>query len=186
MNRPNRLNNRSLKTGFTLIELLVVTALLIMLSVGASVLFINVLNHKLKLALNQEIKQEGEYIQEQISFFIRNALDIIDPEVCDGSSNQWLMLKNFDGGITTFQTINQAGSNRLASTSGSFANPQHAFLSSSEYTVSNLNFICTKDQANNTNKRPKITVYFDLTKFSAAIDPVNRSFKRVTLMRNPN
>lgn len=174
------------RTGFTLIELLVVTALLVLLVVGTSVLFVNVLNHKLQLNLNQEIKQEGEYIQEQISFFIRNAITILDPDVCDGSSSQVLMLKNFDGGATTFQAVNQAGSNRIASTSGILANPYHAFLSSSEYTINNLSFTCTMNQTDEINKRPKITVYFELMRLSAAVDNVNRSFKRVTLMRNPN
>lgn len=175
------MNKRPVSSGYTLIELLIVTVLLAVLVLGSSALFVNTLNHKLRLTLNQEIKKEGEYILDQTSFFIRNAREVIDPNPCNGSSQAVLTLKNFDTGVTTFQLISSPGITRVASTSASLVPPFDAYLSSSEYLVSNLSFTCNI----NPNKKPYITVTFELVRQAAAVDAVSRSFTRTTLMRNP-
>lgn len=166
--------NHTSAAGFTLIELLVTSVMMVLLLVGSSTLFINTLNHKLSLIMKQEIKEEGEYILNQTSFFIRNAREITDPDItdpliCDGIYTfQILTVKNQDGLTSTFRQIGT----RVASNS--------ANLSSVEYTSSPLEFVCNINPAGN----PYITMSFDLERTSLTGEEVTQTFKRTTLMRN--
>jgi hypothetical protein len=166
--------NRKSSAGYTLIELLVTSVMMVLLLVGSSTLFINTLNHKLSLIMKQEIKEEGEYILNQISFFIRNARNIIEPDLtvptnCDGSIPFYILtIRNQDGGSSTFEAIND----RIASNS--------ANLSSVEYTPSIFEFMCNINPAGN----PYITLSFDLKRTSLTGETVSQTFKRTTLMRN--
>lgn len=172
--------NHTSAAGFTLIELLVTSVMMVLLLVGSSTLFINTLNHKLSLIMKQEIKEEGEYILNQTSFFIRNARNIINPDLsvatnCDGSTPfQILTLRNQDGGSSTFSLTGAPA--RVASSSALFT----ANLSSVEYVPSTLDFVCNINPAGN----PYITVSFVLTRTSLTGEEVTQTFKRTTLMRN--
>jgi len=164
------------QAGYTLIELLVVTGLLAVLIVGAASLFVNTLTHKLRLTMNQEIKQEGEYLIDQISFFVRNAKNISTP--CDGTDQSSLSLQNLDGGSTVFAIVEESGIARVASTSATYV----AHLSSQEYQVDELTFNCQT----NPNNRPYVTISLSLTRSATAVDPVTRDFQHTVLMRNPS
>ncbi len=171
---PNHISS----AGFTLIELLVTSAMMVLLLLGSSALFINTLNHKLSLIMKQEIKEEGEYILNQTSFFIRNARNIIVPDPATGCIGgpaiPELTIRNQDEKSSTFE-IN---ADRIASSSGTPV--FYANLSSEEYVPSNLGFVCNINPAGN----PYITVSFVLTRTSLTGETVTQTFKRTTLMRN--
>jgi len=158
------------QAGYTLIELLVVTGLLSLLIIGVSSLFINTLTHKAKLTTQQEMKLEGDYVIDQISFFVRNAKNI----TCAADQ---LQLKNMDDGQTTFGLADDDnGAQRVASISS-----YTAFLSSQEYSVTRLSFSCDT----NPNRQIYVTINLELNRDLATADPISRSFSHTALQRNP-
>lgn len=159
------------QAGYTLIELLVVTGLLSLLIIGVSSLFINTLTHKAKLTTQQEMKLEGDYVIDQISFFVRNAKTVACPTA------NTLSLKNMDDGQTTFGLADDDnGAQRVASISS-----YTAFLSSQEYSVTRLSFSCDT----NPNRQIYVTINLELNRDLATADPISRSFSHTALQRNP-
>jgi prepilin-type N-terminal cleavage/methylation domain-containing protein len=118
----NNLHNHT-HAGFTLIELLVVVSLSVMLMLTASTLFMSVLLSNNKATSSQQVKAEGEYALSQISFLIRNAIQLenyyADQAKCQEDMTA-IVLKSLDGGQTILFPETDPSDNKvkIASNSG--------------------------------------------------------------------
>lgn len=122
-NRVNQLNLLN-QSGFTLIELLVVVSLSVMLMLAASALFFMFLIGNTKAGTEQRVKSEGEYALEQISFLLRNALELKDNSLgqkCELDMTEITFI-SLDGGQTTLlmETDPADDKNKIASNSGKY------------------------------------------------------------------
>lgn len=152
------------QAGFTLIELLVVVTLSIMLMLAASALFFMFLISNTKAGAVQRVKNEGEYALEQMSFLLRNALELqpnnLD-QVCEENMSQ-ISFISIDNQITTLGSYVDPsdGATKISSNSG--------YLTSSGVdVVSGPEFDCTEssDGANQ-----YVTITFILRKGTPGID----------------
>lgn len=73
------------KPGFTLIEVLVVSAILVMLLLTASTMFMTFLVSNAKTNVRQQLKAEGQQVLSKIEYDLRNARAITS--TCPGTSN---------------------------------------------------------------------------------------------------
>jgi prepilin-type N-terminal cleavage/methylation domain-containing protein len=115
-------NNR--QAGFTLIELLVVVSLSVMLMLAASALFFMFLIGNTKAGAEQRVKSEGEYALEQMSFLLRNALELknnSDGQKCQTDMDE-ISFVSLDGGQTSlFAEVDPGDSaEKIASNSGRY------------------------------------------------------------------
>lgn len=140
------------KKGFTLIEVLVVITILSIIMVFGITVISTVLNGGTKIALVSQIKQNGNYVTEVMSRYIRNATSISNAPACGNS----LVLVQPDNSEVTFSLLpsDANNNNRIASNS--------AILTNSDIkngvNVSSLNFTC-----DTTVNPPVVTINFTLT-----------------------
>lgn len=99
--------------GYTLIEIIIVVALLGIVMVMATGMFLNIMRGAVKSRALQEVKQNGNYVIMTMSRMIRNAMNVS----CSGLSDR-LVIENPDGMTTTFQCCLGADNNFIASISG--------------------------------------------------------------------
>ncbi len=97
--------------GYTLIELVVVAAIMGVIAVVASGLFLTSLSGGGKSAGLNEVRTNGDYAITQMERMIRNAVRVDGTCVADMTS---LTILNRDGGTTVFDTVDD----RVASNSG--------------------------------------------------------------------
>jgi prepilin-type N-terminal cleavage/methylation domain-containing protein len=114
----------STQLGFTLIELLVVVSLSVMLMLAASALFFMFLIGNTKAGSEQRVKAEGEYALSQMSFLLRNALELKANSLgqkCELDMSEIAFI-SLDGGQTNlFAEVDSADSNnKIASNSGKY------------------------------------------------------------------
>lgn len=139
------------KKGFTLLETLVVIsvfAVVATLGIG----FLNtVLKGGTKTSIVSEIKQNGNYVMEVISYYIRNATAITN------CASNTLSLQGIDNSIVTFSllpTDNLNFNNRIASNSMSLTNADIK----DGVDVTSFTFSC-----NTTTTPPVVSISFTLT-----------------------
>ncbi|MBI3379591.1 type II secretion system protein, partial [Candidatus Gottesmanbacteria bacterium] len=87
--------------GFTLVELLVIVALVGMIGVITSQVFIIGFRSAGKGEIVKEVKQNGDYAMSVMETMVRNAADISPDQVCNANSTS-LSIINPDGYTTTF------------------------------------------------------------------------------------
>ena len=146
--------------------------MLLLLLLGVSTLFIASLTGSARTALRQELRAEGTFALDTLSFFIRNAATI-DVGDCLPNGNS-LTLTSQDGGTTTFWL----DGDQIASAS---AHP--AKLTSDSYTVENFSLACEINAAQN---QPYVVISFDLKRTDSQGKEISNEFRHTVLMRNRN
>lgn len=86
--------------GFSLLEVMIATAVLALIAVVGSNSFFSILRGSNKSKNLQLVKQNGDYALSVMERMIRNAREIIEPDL-EGYTN-FLIILNPDGGETTF------------------------------------------------------------------------------------
>jgi len=117
----NLTHQNTKKNGFTLVELLIVVTLSVMLLLGASAMFMTFLLSNSRLNSEQIIENEGTFALQQMTFLIRNAVEIV-PNSSDITCQQdmtELRLKSIDGGTTTLTSEIDSSDDSLKIASGS-------------------------------------------------------------------
>ena len=162
------------KTGFTLIEMLVVTAVFMLLGVLLVNSLFSILKSNTKAELMKEIRQSGSYALDLMSKMITNGT--ITNTNCS-TANSSIIIKNPDGGETTFKCIDDPG--YIASNSAQLTNIQQIKISS----CSDV-FQC---EVVGENAR-KVTINFVLRQKGSSPRPedqAKQTFQRVIMVRNP-
>lgn len=138
--------------GFTLLETLVVISILGIISVFGIGVLSTVLNGGVKTAVVSEIKQNGNYVMENMSRYIRNATSISSDPACGAS----LGLVQPDSSVVIFSILpaDASNNNRIASNSSSLTNSDRK----NGVDVTNLTFICDTAVS-----PPVVTIDFTLT-----------------------
>lgn len=162
--RPQISSNPSM-AGFTLIELLVVVSLSVMLMLAASALFFMFLIGNTKAGSEQRVKAEGEYATEQISFLLRNALELKENTLgqkCELDMSE-ISFISLDGGQTDlFSEVDPTdGNEKIASNSGKY------LTSGAVELLSGPEFDCVESED---GVSQYITVSFILRKGTPGID----------------
>lgn len=121
------------KSGFSIVEILVVSGLSVMLMLTISSLFMTFLVGNSTANMRKAVNADGNYAINQISFLLRNAI-----EINDCATPNKLVLTSIDNQETTFEL--NAG--KIASRS-TVHDEGSLFLTSSEVTASDLNFSCS-------------------------------------------
>lgn len=136
--------------GFTLLETLVVVSIVSIIAVFGVGVLSTVLNGGTKTAIISEIKQNGNYVMENMSRYIRNSLSVSS---CSGNT---LSLVQPDNSVIIFSVLAQDGANfnnRIASNSSSLTNGDRK----NGVNVTNLTFTC-----DTTINPPVVTIDFTL------------------------
>ncbi len=160
--------------GFTLIEVLVVTALVVMLLVGATGMFLGFMAGAAKNNARQKIKDEGNNALTQIEYLLRNSRRV---ESCSSASSPNISFSTLGGEVLT---ISRNG-NRLYLTS---TNPDTGslYLSGEETVATSLGFQCFQSAS---GKGQYVEVNFSLRN-GATVDSasVEEDFSSGVLLRN--
>lgn len=136
------------KKGFSLIELLVGIAIIAIVMVITSNLFLSNLKNQNKMEAQIQVKQNGNQVLQTMSTFIRNAQSI----TCISSSQ--VTIASPDGGTTLFSCNTATCASRISSGS--------ACLTPSTLTLSSCSFTCSSSSG----KPTTVTIQFTLTKGS--------------------
>ncbi len=125
--------------GYTLIETLIVFGIIGLVSVFGLNILTTILRGNSKTAVTTEIKQNGNYALDIMSYFVRNALSV---ESCTSSS---LSLRQWDNSIVTFSLLPKVDAisgrlnARIASNSSVLTNAD----ANNGVSISGLSFTCT-------------------------------------------
>jgi prepilin-type N-terminal cleavage/methylation domain-containing protein len=92
----------NISSGFTLVELLIVVALVAIIGLTTTQIFVMGIRSQGKSEVLKEVKQNGDYALSIIETMVRNAIDI--PASCNTAYNQ-LQILNSDGLTTTFECL---------------------------------------------------------------------------------
>lgn len=155
--------------GFTLIELLVVVTLSIMLMLAASALFFMFLIGNTKAGAEQRVKTEGEYALGQMTFLLRNALELkanSAGQTCEENMEE-IAFVSLDGAQTTLLSEVDPSDdlNKIASNSGTYLTSDAVELLTGSET--GLEFDCV-ESGDGVNQF--ITINFTLRKGTPGID----------------
>jgi len=174
---------RSIKRqGFTLLEMMVTIALISLISIVLSQVFISTLRSNKKTDILKEVKQNGNLALESMSRMIQNAKRV----TCVTANT--LAIVNPDGETTTISCLLDDANTRLASSSAS----QTVFLSSPQVSLggvvcesSSLQFTC-----DDTSGLPsRVTVVFHLSQAGSPGDQFEQASEdfqtSVTMRNNP-
>lgn len=120
--------------GFTLLETLVVISIISIIAIFGVGVLSTVLNGGKKTAIVSEIKQNGNYVMENMSRYIRNAIAI------SSCSPNTLSLAQPDNSVVTFSLLSADANNnnRIASNSASLTNGDRK----NGVNVTSLTFTC--------------------------------------------
>ena len=158
------------KNGFTLIELLVTTSLIVFLLLSISSLFMTFLLGNSKTNARKTVKQEGAYALGRMEFLIKNAIHVSETSPCTAGMTA-IDIVSLDQGITTFETITETGSDKIASDSA-------ALTSASVYIDPPLRFNCSGEVGNR-----EIEIIFGLKKDTPG-GTAEELFSSIIYMRN--
>lgn len=139
------MKHASSQSGFTLLEMVVSIAIVAMVSVVLSQVFISTLRTNTKSEILKDMKQTGEIALETMVRLIQNAKSVTT--ACDyaGSTSQSLTLINADDGQTTLECIYDGSITRLASTSAQgveYLTTPNVTMGGTSCATSTLSFVC--------------------------------------------
>lgn len=166
--------------GFTLLEMMVTIAIIALLSVVFSQIFISTLRSNTKTEILKEVKQNGNLALESMTRMIQNATRVTCP------SSQTLSIQNPDGNTTTLACAEDSTTTRIASSSASetvYLSSTLVSLGSSVCSSSTLLFTC--DLVSGLPSR--ISIAFRLSQAGLATAEFEQSgedFQTTVLMRN--
>lgn len=140
-------------SGYTLIETLVVLGIIALVSAFGLNFLTTILRGNSKTTVTTEIKQNGNYALDIITYFARNALSI---ESCSSSS---ISLRQWDNSTVTFSLLPQVNdlnnkvNARIASNSSVLTNAD----ANNGVSVSSLSFTCSNSTP------PVVSINFQVT-----------------------
>lgn len=169
--------------GYSLVELLVVTALMLLLLLGVSTLLITSLTSDARITMRQELRAEGNYALDTMSYFIRNARSL---PVCI-AGGETLTVTNEDRRDSQFLVIPNGGYDQIASYSaqipGSPVIPERlVYLTQAPYQVKTGTF--SLDCNNLDQQQPYVTISFTLERTDVEGEPISNDFRHTVLVRN--
>ncbi len=137
--------------GFTLLETLVVVSIVSIIAIFAVGVLSTVLNGGTKTAIISEIKQNGNYVMENMSRYIRNSLSISS---CPGNNTLSLVQPDNSTVIYTLLPADASNNKRIASNSATLTNSDRK----NGVNVASLTFTC-----DTTISPATVTIDFTLT-----------------------
>ena len=168
------------QNGFSLLEMLIAVAIVALVSVVFSQVFITTLRTNTQTEIVKEVKQSGDVSMQTMVRMIQNAKTVTCP------SSQSLSLVNPDGNTTVFR-CNAAGTTmRLASVSGSlteYLTSDSVTLGGAVCTGSSIQFTCTVTPGLPTT----VVISFSLAQSGVSgqqFEKANESFEQTAIMRN--
>lgn len=168
--------------GFTLVELLVSTAILGIILVGVSTLFMQSLTASARNNQRQELRSEGQFAIDVMSTIIRNA-KLIEP--CGSSpstpiTSSEITVVGVDNLTSVFNLAQNPITKNMQIASNSSI-PQDARITSdtTEIIANNL-FTC----ATNSNQQPYVTIRFTASKQNSLDQTLEQSFRHTVVTRN--
>lgn len=161
--------------GYSLVELLVVTALMLLLLLGVSTLLIASLTSDARITMRQELRAEGNYAMDTMSYFIRNAKAIPN---CIPNGTE-ITITNQDNRDNQFFVDAQG---QIASHSAAVAplTERTAYLTQTPYQVKTDTFRLDCNDAT----QPYVTISFILERTDADGESVENEFRHTVLVRN--
>lgn len=138
------LKMRKYESGFTIIEISIVVAITAIVSVVAVSVLVNSQLRGTRSATLNQVRQEGSFLLDQISFLLRNARYVMenqDGQVCEQAMTA-IRVRAADGGVVE---VYLDDSGKVASNSGEvISDPPITYLSSDAMIVESLIFHCSQ------------------------------------------
>lgn len=167
------------EAGFTLIELLIVTALIVILSLTVSAMFMTFLVTNARTNTKNTLKVEGSHALTQMEYMLRNSYQLVensDAQLCQSSMDR-IAFESIDGQQTEFYLDDSIDPSKIASNS--------AYLTSDRVMVQNLSFSCTEAYSGVRS----VTIDFDLSKIVPSVSNTTNEastehFSAIVSLRN--
>lgn len=161
--------------GYSLVELLVVSALLLLLMLGVSTLFITSLTSNARISLRQSLRAEGNFAMDTMTFFIRNARQL---QGCAPNTPQ-LEVTTEDGLTTIFELQTTGTVSQIVATGG-----HEQTLTSDQYDVTNFVMNCDPGQPG--VLPPYVTIDFTLERADSQGTVISNDFRHTVIVQNNN
>lgn len=174
------------QSGFTLLEMVVSIAIVAMMSVVLSQVFIVTLRTNTKTELLKDMKQTGELTLEAMVRLIQNAKSVTTPCDYSGTTSQSITLVNQDNGETTLECVLDGAITRLASTSAQgvqYLTTPNVTMGGTSCGTSTLEFVCKGGAGVSSS----VTVSFQLAQSGVAagvFEQSSETFQTTAGMRN--
>ncbi len=174
------------ESGFTLLEMVVSLAIVAVVSVVLSQVFIATLRTNTKTEILKDTKQTGEIALETMVRLIQNAKSVTT--TCDyaGTTSQSIVLINTDDGQTTLACVLDGTTTRLASTSAEgvqYLTTLNVTMGGTSCATSTLEFMCK----GGAGVPSSVTVSFQLAQSGVAagvFEQSSETFQTTAGMRN--
>lgn len=172
--------------GFTLIEMIVSVAIIAVVGVALSQVFIATLRTNTKTELFKDVKQNAELALETMVRMIQNAKEVTSSCSIAGTNSTSITIVSEDDGETTFGCFLDGTNTRIASQSAqgtSYLTSSNVSLGGDSCAGSTLAFTCFGAAGIPTS----ITISFDLAQVGTpqqAFEQASESFQTSATMRN--
>lgn len=172
--------------GFTLLEMVVSIAIVAVVAVVLSQIFLVTLRTNAKTEISKDMKQNGELALESMVRLIQRAVRVTSTCDSTGTSSQSLTIINADGGETTFGCAVDGNSVRLASSSASgtkYLTSNNVTLGGTTCPTSTLSFVCF----GSSGLPASVTISFELSQSgmsTQSFEQSSESFQTTATMRN--
>jgi len=172
--------NRRIQSGFTLLEILISIAIIAVLGVVLSQVFISTMRTNTKTEYLKEVKQTGDLAVETLARMIQNAYAV----TC--VSDKELEIQNPDGNTTTIACTIDGAILRLASSSATiteYITSEGVTLGTDSCATSALSFDCTETSG----QRTMVTISFTLSRAGYAggvFEEAEHSFQTSAVVRS--
>lgn len=172
--------------GFTLLELVVSVAIVALISVVLSQVFLVTLRTNAKTEISKDMKQNGDLALESMVRMIQKAQRVTSTCAGTGTVSQSITITNEDGGQTTYECVLDGASTRLASTSAQgaeYLTSSNVTMGGSQCSFSSLSFTC----AGGAGVPASVTIAFQLSQSGmsdTAFEQANESFQTTATVRN--
>lgn len=184
--RVLRMEKKSVQRGFTLLEMVVSLAIIAVVAVVLSQVFIATLRTNVKTEILKDTKQSGEFALESMVRMIQNAKSVASACVSTGTVAKSVSIVNPDGETTTFGCTLVGAETRISSVSAQgteYLTPGGVTLGGTGCSGSSLSFTCYGAAG----LPGSVTISFQLAQSGASaegFEQSNSSFQTSATMRN--
>jgi prepilin-type N-terminal cleavage/methylation domain-containing protein len=127
--------------GFTLLEMIVVAAVLAVLSVVFTQVFLTTMRANIKTEALKNVKQNGDHAIEVMTRMIQNSRSItttcFDESEASPSATEKISIIGWDGGVTTLQCKEDGTVTHIASSSSDIL---HQYLTGNDVTLAEITY----------------------------------------------
>ncbi len=172
--------------GFTILELVVSVAIVALVAVVLSQIFLVTLRTNAKTEISKDMKQNGELALESMVRMIQRAKSISSTCISTGTSSQSIQVVNSDNGVTTLGCLVDGNASRLASSSANgieYLTSDNVTLGGTSCAESSLAFVCYGAAG----LPASVTISFQLSKAGMSVQSFEQSsefFQTTATMRN--